>query len=105
MRPAKPARRSLVLAVTAAVWTGALAFAVAGQMRLAARAPTSVNITTWPAAVRITVDGDKQFGGAYVVTPTKVTMPAGRHKVTLSRDGYFAQSSEFDDVTGRTIEM
>lgn len=94
-----------LVGLTALVWVTALGLAVAGRVRLAARAPTTVTVTTWPPSVHLIVDGEKQFDGRYVLTPVNVTLSPGRHKITLSRDGYFAQTSEIEDTTGRTIEM
>lgn len=91
--------------MTALVWAAALGFALAGRYRLAARAPTEVTLTTWPPAVRISIDGEKQFAGSYVLTPVKLQLAAGRHRLSLSRDGYYAQTSEIEDVTGRKIDM
>lgn len=98
-------RRVPLIILTIIVWTLAIMVAEAGRMKLASRAPTTVNLTTWPPAVRIAVDGEKQHGGAYVVTPTKLTLTPGEHKLTLSRDGYFAQSSTINDTSGRTYDM
>jgi hypothetical protein len=104
-RPPARQRHRTLLGVTALVWAAVFAVAFAGKVKLAARAPTQIALTTWPPAVRVAIDGEKQNGGAYVATPTKFSLAPGRHKLTLARDGYFAQTSEIDDVTGRTIEM
>lgn len=98
-------RKNLLISMTALVWAAALGFAYAGRVKLAARAPTEVTLTTWPPAVRLTINGEKQHGGAYVVTPIKLLLTAGRNRLTISRDGYYAQSSEIEDTSGRKIDM
>ena len=97
-------RRSLLITVTAFVWAAALA-ASFGRFKLAARPPVTIALATKPPAVKITIDGERQFEGIYTDTPIKLAIPPGRHKLKISRDGYVAHLVTVEADSGETFHM
>ena len=98
------ARRTALAAATALVWVGAIGM-LARHQKLAAKAPFTVEIGTTPERVRLTVDGDAYAKGAYLETPTRLTLPAGKHKLKIGRDGYVAHVMTVEADAGETLRM
>ncbi len=97
-------RRTLLISATVFVWVTAGAASV-WRFKLAAKPPLTISLGTSPRSVRITVDGEKQFDGLYVETPVKVSMPPGRHKLKISRDGFIAHLVSVEGDSGETFRM
>ena len=98
------ARRVLLMTVTALVWVAALVNSTY-KFRLAAKAAVMVSLTTKPDTVVVTVDGERQFEGGYVVTPLKLGVPPGKHKIKMARDGYIAHVVTVEGDNGEQFKM
>jgi hypothetical protein len=98
------ARRTVLAASTALVWVAALGL-LARHQKLAAKAPFTVEIGTAPERVRLTVDGEAYAKGAYLETPTRLTLAAGKHKLKIGRDGYVAHVMTVEADAGETLRM
>lgn len=97
-------RRTILIVATAFVWLAAGAASV-GRFKLAAKPPLVISLGTKPANVKVHVDGEKQFEGTYVETPVKVTMPPGKHKLKISRDGFIAHLVSVEGDAGEVFKM
>ncbi len=100
----KATRRTTLIFATAFVWLAAGAASV-GKFKLAAKAPLVISLGTTPASVKIFIDGQPQFEGAYVETPLKVNMPPGKHKLKISREGFIAHLVSVEGDAGETFRM
>jgi hypothetical protein len=99
-----PATKQALILLTFAVWAAAVVVKVNG-IKLTARAPVTIQLATKPSSVRVTVDGEKQAGGAYLQTPTSLTTPPGRHRLKISRDGYVAHVMTVEGDPGEAFKM
>lgn len=97
-------RRTALITATTFVWLAAGVVSV-GKFRLAAKPPLVISLGTTPANVRIFIDGDKQYEGAYVETPLKVNMPPGKHKLKISREGFIAHLVSVEGESGEVFRM
>ena len=70
-----------------------------------ARTSATLNIETEPMRVRITIDSDKAEGGAYIDTPTQITLHPGRHKLKIARDGFVTQQLTIDAESGDALNL
>ncbi len=100
---AKP-HRNVLMTVTAFVWVAAISASV-GRFKLAAKTPLTISLSTQPENVRLHVDGERQFGGAYVATPVKVNLRPGRRKLRISRDGYAPHVVAIEGDAGENFRM
>ena len=98
------ARRLTIISITACVWAAVILIGSSKQ-QLMARASATLNIETEPMSVRITVDSDKAEGGAYIDTPTQITLHPGRHKLKIARDGFVTQQLTIDAEAGDALNM
>jgi hypothetical protein len=96
--------KNILMIVTALVWVAAIATSV-GKFRLAAKAPVSVTLSTKPSSVRVLVNGQKQFDGAYVETPRQLTLAPGKSNIKISREGYISAAFSVDAIGGESINM
>ena len=101
--PKKTGRAALAI-ITALVWAAAFANSTY-RFKLSAKAQIGVSLTTKPDAVRLTIDGERQFNGAYAVTPLKIAVPPGRHKLKIFRDGYVAHVVTVEGDSGEQFKM
>lgn len=100
----KKRRKQLLIIITALVWIAAIATS-AGKVRLAARAPINVTLGTKPTTVRVHINNEKQFDGAYIETPRTMLLNPGRNHVRISRDGYISAVFTVDALAGEIINM
>lgn len=100
----KRPRRAPLAVLTALVWLLALANS-AYRFKLSAKAQITVSLTAKPEAVRVMIDGDRQFDGNYVTTPVKILVPPGRHKIKILRDGYVAHVVSVEGDSGEQFKM
>jgi hypothetical protein len=63
--------------------------------------PAKYTFTTEPGGATVTIDGAKQEG----VTPLTLELPAGKHNLEVTRDGYEKTVAEFEVVGGTIIEQ
>jgi hypothetical protein len=98
-------RRRQALALAAAgVWAAAVITSV-GRFKLAARPPMLIALQTEPSAVRLTLDGERLEGGAYVDTPVKLPLNPGQHRLKIARDGYIAHVVSVSGISGKVYNM
>lgn len=97
-------RRTILIFATAFVWLAAGAASV-GKFKLAAKPPLVISLATTPANVKIFIDNQPQYEGAYVETPTKVNMAPGKHKLKISREGFIAHLVSVEGDSGETFRM
>ncbi|HVU02877.1 MAG TPA: PEGA domain-containing protein [Polyangiaceae bacterium] len=62
--------------------------------------PASVSVTSTPPGAEVSVDGAAQPG----VTPTTVSMPAGKHTLAVALKGYEVSSMEVEVKPGEKVE-
>ena len=60
----------------------------------------SVSVRSEPAGARVRIDG-RDYGR----TPTRVSLPEGRHQLVLERDGHEPYRTSFQVVASRTFEL
>lgn len=104
MGTTRAVRRAALISVTALVWAAAIAN-TSYRFKLAAKAGIAVSLTTLPEAVLVSVDGERQFNGAYVLTPLKLGIPPGKHKIKIARDGYIAHIVTVEGDSGEQFKM
>jgi hypothetical protein len=97
-------RRAGLISLTALVWGAAFTASVA-RFKLSARSQLQVELAVTPPAVRVTVDGERQFDGAYADTPLKLLLRPGHHRFKVSRDGYVAQVFQVDGDAGDELHL
>jgi hypothetical protein len=97
-------RRASLIFLTVFVW-GAAGAASVGRFKLSARAQLSVELAVKPMAVRVAVDGERQFDGGYADTPLKLLLRPGHHRFKVSRDGYVAQVFQVDGDPGDELHL
>jgi hypothetical protein len=97
-------RRITLITLTAIVWGLALT-RVSVTLRLAAKAPISVSLTTTPDSVWVSIDGEREDDGEYLPTPRQLAVPPGRHKLKIARAGYIAHVVTIEGDSGEVFKM
>ncbi len=97
-------RRVALITLTTLVWGAALTNSFY-KFKLSAKSGISVSLTTKPEHVRVSVDSERQFDGAYVQTPVKIAVPPGRHRIKVARDGYVAHVVTVEGDSGDVFKM
>jgi hypothetical protein len=100
LSPGSSSKRSLKLILTLAtftVWTAVLGLAGWKYQLGATLLSVRVHLTSVPGTVRIQVNGQMFNDGAWIKTPTTISVPAGRSRIRIMRDGY---ASQLVTVTG-----
>ncbi len=104
MADARTQRRAVLITVTVLVWVAAIGNSTY-KFRLAAKAAVLVSLTTKPETILVSVDGERQFEGGYVLTPVKLGVPPGKHKIKIARDGYIAHVVTVEGDSGEQFHM
>src|SRR5690606_26698937 len=97
--------RRLLLGTTAAlVWAGVGA-TFTQTLTLAAKAPLTIQLTTEPKAVKIRAGRQQLFDGRYHQPPVKISLPPGRHNLTISREGFVTHAIAVFGRAGEKITV
>jgi len=97
-------QKKLLMIITALVWAAAIATS-AGKFKLAAKSPITIELTTKPSFVKVTINGEKHFEGVYIDTPRQIRIAGGVNRITISREGYISNLFSVDAASGETVSM
>jgi hypothetical protein len=99
-----PYREPLIW-ITICVWTGVGILGVT-RFKFAARlAPITIQLESQPKTIRLSVDNERYGGGAYIDTPIKLQLKAGRHRMKIARDGFVSHIVSIEGQSGDFFRM